>query len=395
MAAKGKKKRAETIFLVCEESGDYNYVVRRKPGGEKLELKKYCPKFASTPSIKKKRNKSRHVAVRSFAALWPNGGGSILTNRSASQRSCAVQIPAVVAQLLVCRGISDPAQARRFLDSKLTDLREPDLLPGCSHAAEQVYDAIGRGRRVVVYGDYDVDGMTGTAILRQCLKLLGANVGYYLPNRTEEGYGLNHEAVRRLASEKANLIVTVDCGIASLDEAITASECGLELIVTDHHELRGQLPQAVAVVHPRLPNCSYPFSGLSGSGVALKLAWALCQRRRRARKVAPAMRDFLIEAVGLAALGTVADVVPLIDENRILVRHGLNSLAKFVRDRPGRPEEDRRSGRQVPSGSRRSGIHSCPSPQRRGPPRAGPARGRVADHRSAGSRRNWPVTWKA
>ncbi len=210
----------------------------------------------------------------------------------------AVQIPAVVAQLLVCRGISDPAQARRFLDSKLTDLREPDLLPGCSHAAEQVYDAIGRGRRVVVYGDYDVDGMTGTAILRQCLKLLGANVGYYLPNRTEEGYGLNHEAVRRLASEKANLIVTVNCGIASLDEAITASECGLELIVTDHHELRGQLPQAVAVVHPRLPNCSYPFSGLSGSGVALKLAWALCQRAAGRERSPPRCGIFLSKPSG-------------------------------------------------------------------------------------------------
>jgi single-stranded-DNA-specific exonuclease len=238
----------------------------------------------------------------------------------------ALGIPGVVAQLLICRGMNDPAEARRFLDSKLADLRDPNLLPGCLQAAERIYQVIRQGGRIVIYGDYDVDGMTGTALLRQCLHLLGANASYYVPHRIDEGYGLNQEAVRRLAAEKAQLIVTVDCGIASLAAAETARECGLELIVTDHHEPGSRLPHATAIVHPRLPGHAYPFHGLSGSGVALKLAWALCQQAAGTRKVAPAMRDFLVQAVGLAALGTVADVVPLVDENRILVRHGLASL---------------------------------------------------------------------
>ncbi|OHB84417.1 MAG: single-stranded-DNA-specific exonuclease RecJ [Planctomycetes bacterium RBG_16_64_12] len=232
-------------------------------------------------------------------------------------------IPAVAAQLLICRGISDPLSAKRFLDPKLSHLRDPEQLPGCSQAAERIHQAIRDGRRIVIYGDYDVDGMTGTALLRQCIKMLGGNVGYYVPHRIDEGYGLNHEAIRSLAAEKAELIVTVDCGIASVEEAITAKECGLELIVTDHHEPNHRLPEAAAIVHPALPGHSYPFQGLSGAGVALKLAWALCQQASGASKVGQKMKDFLFQAVGLAALGTVADVVPLVDENRVLVRHGL------------------------------------------------------------------------
>jgi single-stranded-DNA-specific exonuclease len=243
---------------------------------------------------------------------------------AALQRAAA--IPAVVAQLLICRGISDPDQARHFLNPKLSYLRDPDQLPGCSTAAEQIHRAIRAERRIVVYGDYDVDGVTGTAILRQCIQMLGGNVGYYVPHRIDEGYGLNHEAIRLLASQKAELIVTVDCGIASVAEASTAAECGLELIVTDHHQPADRLPEPAAIVHPALPGSRYPFRGLSGSGVALKLAWALCQQASGAKKVGQRMRNFLLEAVGLAALGTVADVVPLVDENRVLVHYGLTSV---------------------------------------------------------------------
>ena len=238
----------------------------------------------------------------------------------------AAAIPDVVAQLLICRGISDPEEARRFLDPKLSTLRDPDQLPGCAAAAERIHEAIRAKRRIVVYGDYDVDGMTGIAILHQCLAMLGANVGYYVPHRLEEGYGLNHEAIRSLAAEKAEMIVTVDCGIASVDEAETARECGVELIVSDHHQPGHKLPDASVVVHPALPGGDYPFAGLSGSGVALKLAWAICQRASGAKKVSPRMKGFLVQAVGLAAMGTVADVVPLVDENRVLVRHGLGSI---------------------------------------------------------------------
>jgi single-stranded-DNA-specific exonuclease len=239
----------------------------------------------------------------------------------------AAGIPAVVAELLICRGMHDPAAARVFLDPKLSALREPELLPGCGEAARRLFDAISARRRIIVYGDYDVDGMTGTAILWRCLKLLGAETSYYVPHRIDEGYGLNGDAIRSLAAEKAEVLVTVDCGISSVAEADLARQLGVELIVTDHHEPGPRLPDAAAIVHPRLPGGDYPFGGLSGSGVAMKLAWALCQQASGAKRVAPAMKDFLVQAVGLAALGTVADVVPLVDENRVLVRHGLESLA--------------------------------------------------------------------
>src|SRR5205814_2116980 len=142
----------------------------------------------------------------------------------------------------------------------------------------------------------------------------------------EEGYGLNAEALRQIQAAGASLVVTVDCGIASLDEAEEARRLGLQLIITDHHEPKERLPDAAAVVHPRLPGQSYPFAGLSGSGVALKLAWALAMRACGSEKVTPNFREFLLDSVMLAALGTVADVVPLHDENRILVRHGLARL---------------------------------------------------------------------
>src|SRR4051794_21858144 len=238
----------------------------------------------------------------------------------------AAGISPIVAQLLIGRGVYEPDAVRHFLDAKLTGLRDPDQLPGVPAAADRIYAAVRDRRKIVVYGDYDADGMTGTAILYSCLKLLGADVSYFVPNRLEDGYGLNSDALRTLRERGASLIVTVDCGIASLAEALVASELGLELIVTDHHEFAAELPAAAAIVHPRLPGHSYPFGGLCGAGVALKLAWALCQRASEAKKVTDRLRDFLLSAVGLAAIGTVADVVPLIDENRIHVRHGLNSL---------------------------------------------------------------------
>lgn len=238
----------------------------------------------------------------------------------------------VVAQLLVSRGVYESQEVRTFLDAKLSGLRDPDLLPGARGAAERIWGAIQAGRRIIIYGDYDADGMTGTAILYLCVRMLGGNVGYYVPNRLEEGYGLNSEALRLLHSRDASLVVSVDCGIGSVQEAETAREIGLELIITDHHEPGSRLP-AAPIVHPRLPGTAYPFGELCGAGVAFKLAWALCQQASGAKRVADRMRSYLLCAVGLAALGTVADVVPLLDENRILVRHGLASL--LARPMPG------------------------------------------------------------
>lgn len=242
----------------------------------------------------------------------------------------AAGVSPVVAQLLLARGVSDPGIIRAFLDAKLTLLRDPELLPGMPDAADRIHAAVRQRRKIVIYGDYDADGMTGTGLLYSCLRLLDADVSYYVPHRIDEGYGLNHEALRTLAGRQAAMVISVDCGIGSCAEAETARELGLELIVTDHHQLADRLPAAAAVIHPALPGSNYPFAGLCGAGVAFKLAWALCQRASQAKRVSPAMRDFLLSAVGLAAVGTVADVVPLVDENRILVRHGLLSL----RERP-------------------------------------------------------------
>ncbi len=195
-----------------------------------------------------------------------------------------------------------------------------------TQAAERILAAVQAGRRLCIYGDYDVDGVTGSAILLTGLKLLDAAVDLYVPHRLEEGYGLNPDALRQIAESGATMVVTVDCGIASLEEAEEAKRLGLELIVTDHHEMKDTLPDAAVLVHPRLPGAAYPFGKLSGSAVAFKLAWALAQRACGSAKVTPRFREYLLDSVALAALGVVADVVPLHDENRILVRHGLHRL---------------------------------------------------------------------
>jgi single-stranded-DNA-specific exonuclease len=240
--------------------------------------------------------------------------------------SASLGLGPIVAQLLLNRGLEDTVASRRFLDAPLSGLHPPDLLPGVPEAAERILAAIQAGRRLCVYGDYDVDGVTGSAILINGLRLLGATVDLYLPHRLEEGYGLNRAALQQVAASGATLVVTVDCGIASLEEADEARRLGLELIVTDHHEFKDTLPNAAVLVHPRLPGTSYPFGKLSGSAVAFKLAWALTQRACGSPKVPPRLREYLLDSVALAALGVVADVMPLYDENRILVRHGLNRL---------------------------------------------------------------------
>lgn len=246
----------------------------------------------------------------------------LAVERLASAVGCSL----LVAQLLLNRGLNDPEVARRFLESPLTGLHAPELLPGVGQAVDRILLAVRAGKRICVYGDYDVDGVSGAAILLQGLRLLGAQVDLYVPHRLEEGYGLNGEALEQIARNGAAMVITVDCGIASIAEADVARRLGLELIVTDHHEFKDRLPDASVLVHPRLPGTSYPFGKLSGSAVAFKLAWALAQRDCGGAKVTPRFRDYLMDSVALACLGVVADVVPLHDENRILVRHGLNRL---------------------------------------------------------------------
>ena len=245
---------------------------------------------------------------------------------AAARLAAAVGTSAVVAQLLLNRGLTTADAAKTFLDARLSGLHPPGLLPGVDAASERLIAAVAAGRKICVYGDYDVDGTTGVAILLHVLRAIGGDPEYYVPNRQEEGYGLNAEAVRGLAAAGVTLLVTVDCGISAVTEAADARRLGVELIVTDHHEFGPTLPPADVVVHPRMPGGAYPFGGLSGAGVALKLAWAVAQRASGSERVAPRFRELLLDLIGYAALGLIADVVPLRDENRALVRHGLHRL---------------------------------------------------------------------
>ncbi len=238
----------------------------------------------------------------------------------------SLNVSPVIAHLLAVRGMKDTASIREFLKKPFQNLRAPASLPGVMVATERLAHAIRENQRICIYGDYDADGMTSTAILVRCLKMLGGNVTYFVPSRLDDGYGLSDDALQRVHKEGAELVVTVDCGIASVHEAQTCKSLGMDLIITDHHQYGEQLPEAIALVHPALPGTDYPFAGLCGAGVALKLAWGLCQVMSGSEKVPPAHRQFLLLALGLAAIGTVADVVPLLDENRLIVQHGLQFL---------------------------------------------------------------------
>jgi single-stranded-DNA-specific exonuclease len=245
---------------------------------------------------------------------------------AALERSAGVS--SIAACLLAARGLTEPAAVKSFLAGTMADLRDPDLLPGVPEAADRILAAARDGRPIVVYGDYDADGMCATAILMSCLEAIDAQASWYVPDRFDEGYGLNADALETIAARGGRLVVTVDCGIASVAEARRARELGLELIITDHHTLADALPEADVLVHPRLPGGGYPFGELCGAGVAFKLAWAIATRASGARQVTPRLREMLLKAIGFAALGTVADVVPLLDENRIYVKHGLECLRK-------------------------------------------------------------------
>jgi single-stranded-DNA-specific exonuclease len=241
------------------------------------------------------------------------------------QVASELRVSPLMAQVLIARGLRH--EASDFLNSRLSALYEPDLIPGLADAADRVVSGIRSGRRITIYGDYDVDGVTSTALLWHCITLAGGRADYYIPSRTEEGYGINCDALRQLSQEDpGRLVVSVDCGITSVAEALLARELGLELIVTDHHQAKAVLPEAACLVHPRLPGSSYPFGELCGVGVAFKLAWGICQRLGDGKKASPVMREFLLGAMGLAAIGTIADVVPLRGENRLIVKFGLKTL---------------------------------------------------------------------
>jgi len=245
-------------------------------------------------------------------------------DRSA-QLAKSLKVSTLVAQVLINRGIIDTQTASIFLTPKLTELIAPEIMPGIDTAVRRLKQAIQNKEKISVYGDYDVDGITGVAILWQLLTLLGAQADYYIPHRIDEGYGLNKEAVQQLAKDGSKVLITVDCGVTDFDSAKLAEELGIELIITDHHQPDAELPKAVAVVHPVLED-SYPNQDSSGAMVAFKLAWAIANEFNKGTKLSPELRDFMINATSLAAMGTVADVVPLQGENRILTSFGLKTL---------------------------------------------------------------------
>jgi single-stranded-DNA-specific exonuclease len=242
--------------------------------------------------------------------------------------SRGARISPLVAQILINRGIDDPGRAAAFLEARLSSLNDPESLPGVPEATERIVRAIKQDRTIVIYGDYDVDGVCGTSVLWACLRLAGArHVEYYIPHRVEEGYGVSADALRRLAQRFPQaVVITVDCGISAVTEARLARELGIELIVTDHHTIGDELPGADVLVHPRLPGSSYPCGDLCGAAVAFKLAWQICKSFGDGKRASPHLRDYLVRALGLVAMATIADVMPLSDENRVLVRHGLAGI---------------------------------------------------------------------
>lgn len=238
--------------------------------------------------------------------------------------SSELRISRITAQLLANRGITDPDAAREFLSCSFNSCHDPFLLKDMRKAIDRIRKAIAANEKVLVYGDYDVDGMTATAIAYSALKELGCDASYYIPNRVDEGYGLNITAIKSAERNGVSLLVTVDCGVTSFKEIEYAQAVGIDVIVTDHHEIHeGRVPAAFAVINPLQPGCGYPFKHLAGVGLAYKLAKALYDG------TAHFAEDFL----DLVSLGTVADISPLVGENRVLTKHGLDELSR--RSRPG------------------------------------------------------------
>lgn len=244
----------------------------------------------------------------------------------------ASNIHQVVAHLLVNRGHTDPDAIEPFLSCRADGLHEPMLMPGMREACDRLTRAIQDGESILVHGDYDVDGVCGTALLTRLLRLVGARVAWHIPNRLVDGYSFGDHSVERAKQEEASICISVDNGTSAFETIAALKEIGVETIVTDHHEpplphpVWGALPPATAIVNPKLGDPPYPFSELCGTAVAFKLAWGLLQHLDGGERVRPAHKAFLESQMALVALATVCDVVPLVDENRLLVHWGLKAL---------------------------------------------------------------------
>lgn len=242
-----------------------------------------------------------------------------------------LNIPPVVAQLLIKRGITDYSAGERFLSPALKYLHDPFLMKDMDRAIDRILQALNNREKITVYGDYDVDGITACALLVDFLTSLGAQASYYIPHRLKEGYGLNMEAVKNIADRGTHLLISVDCGISDRAEIELAQELGVDTIVVDHHEPPPLPSPAYAVLDPFQPDCPFPFKGLAGVGVAFYLVIALRSRLRDKGFWRDGVEPNLNRYLDLVALGTIADIVPLIDVNRVLVMYGLKELHETLR----------------------------------------------------------------
>lgn len=230
----------------------------------------------------------------------------------------SLNISEVLAALLLQRSISNFSQAKNFFRPSLDSLYDPFLMDGMDDATSRVIQALTENEKICIFGDYDVDGTCSTAILYMFLKELGANVEYYIPQRLTEGYGLSKLGIQYIHERKTDLLITVDCGITAVEETEYANSLGMDVIICDHHQPKEILPPAFAVLDPLKENCSYPFKYLSGAGLAFKLAQGVSERIGK--------RELPMQYLDLVALAGAADIVPLIDENRVLVKEGLNNI---------------------------------------------------------------------
>lgn len=229
----------------------------------------------------------------------------------------------LVSVILASRGITTAEAAAPLLEHNLNNIPNPFLMLDMDKAVSRIHKAIKNKERVVIFGDYDVDGMTSSCIMYEFLTSLGLECGIYIPGRLDEGYGLNNSAIDLFAEKGVSLIITVDCGITAVEETLHAKELGIDIIITDHHECKAEIPDAIAVIDPKREDCTYPNRNLAGVGVAFKVICALAGESRLA--------EMLDKYGELVALGTIADVVPVCGENRVLIRHGMDRLSKTRR----------------------------------------------------------------
>jgi single-stranded-DNA-specific exonuclease len=238
---------------------------------------------------------------------------------AAAALAAELNLPLALGRLLTLRGLSDSAAARSFLKPRLDDLHDPLLLAGAAEAVARIAHAVREGERILVHGDYDVDGMCSAALFTRVLQSLGGDAHAFVPHRMDDGYDLGYAGVRRAVELGATLILTGDCGIVAHEAVAAAKEAGIDVVITDHHTPAAALPAAAAVVNPNRADCNYPFKGLAGAGVAFKLCEALVRDLG-------GDRDALLWQLDLVALATIADLAPLKGENRVLAHYGLRVL---------------------------------------------------------------------